>query len=323
MAGGVNLSARSGTASTTSPRRRLLRFAAPAAVLGIATLLFLTAGATVALTPPPASSPPAVLAIHPSPYTIEQGTFTVGVKVSDPSAVTFAYFLFCQLSSPLCYLPVAMKQNSTNWFSGTTNLMSSYHGMTEGVEAGYNITIEYANNTNLTEPSFPNAFPSLNISKEVGGGYMFRMSVGPNLYNVSGTVKDAVTGSAIAGASVTVTPGDNSTITDAAGAFTVSGLTNGTYSLSIAHSGYATTTQTVSISGSDQVQNVPLSSGSGTPPPAKPSNSNSPLASPVVWAGIAVAVVVVALLIVLLRRRGGNPPGPTSPVAAPANEPPS
>lgn len=263
------------------------------------------------------------MAIHPSSYTIEQGTFTVGVEVSDPSAVTFAYFLFCQLSSPLCYLPVSMKQNSTNWFSGTTNLMSTYHGMTVGVQAGYNITVEYANNTNLTEPAFPNAFPSLTISKEVGGGYMFEMSVGPNLYNVSGTVKDAATGFAIAGASVTVTPGNNSTITSATGAYTVGGLTNGTYSLSIAHSGYATTTQPVSISGSDQVQNVPLSTGAGPSSPAKPAAGSGPLSSPVVWAGVAIAVVVVALLVVLMRRRGGTSPGPASPARAPETEPPS
>lgn len=296
------------------PRRRSGVTRASVA-LTVAALVFVVAGSAGAQAPTPGSTTPPVLAVHGSSYTIEQGAFTVGVEVSDPAAVTFAYFLFCQLSSPVCYNPVAMTQNGTNWFSGTTHLMSSYHGMTVGVQAGYNITIQYANNTNLTEPTLPNPFPGLTIAQEVSGQYMFEMTVGPNLYNVTGTVKDATTGSPIAGASVAVAPGNNSTTTDADGVYRLGGLTNGSYSLTISRSGYTSTTQAVTVSGADAVQNVPLSNGTASIGPSKSPAGNGLLSSPVVWAGVAIAVVVVALLgILLLRRRGGTPP-PRSPSA--------
>lgn len=268
-----------------------------------------------------------ILAIRASAYTIEQSNFSVGIEVANPSSVHFAYFTFCQLSSPLCYQPVAMSQNSTNWFSGTTKLMSSYNGMLVGVQAGYNITVEYTNNTNVTAPTLPNSYPSLTVAQEVcaptpcSGAYMFEMSVGPNLYSVSGTVKDAATGAAISGATVTVTPGSNTTTTSSTGSYTLGGLVNGSYTLSISHNGYEASSQAVTINGQSAVQDIPLSNGSGSTGTPSGGGSANPLSGPVLWAVAAVAiVVVVALGAMLLRRRGGGgrgaPPAPATEVPA-------
>lgn len=285
--------------------------AAPRAlwVLGVASLLLGAAGA-VSASPTPRTSVPEVLAVHSSAYTIEQASFTVGIEVANPSAVSFAYFTFCQLSSALCYKPVAMAANGSNWFAGTTNLMSSYSGMVVGVRAGYNITIDFSNNTNVTEPALPNLFPSQTIATEVTGEYMFQMTVGPNLYSVSGVVKNSASGAGVAGATVAVTPGNNSTTTDASGAYTLGGLPNGTYTLSISRSGYTTTTQGVTISGQNAQQNVPISNGTGGTTAPSGHGATSAWSGTDLWIAVGVAViVVVGLLAALLMRRGRGGPG--------------
>lgn len=249
-----------------------------------------------------------VLSVVASPYTTEQSGFTVGMEVSDPSAVQFAYFSFCQLSNPVCYIPaIQLKQNGTDWFSGTTKLMSEYPGMLVGVRAGFNITIDYASG-NVTEPTIPNNFPGVQIGQEVNGAYMFVMSVGPNLYALSGVVKDSVSGVGIAGATVSVSPSDNSTVTAADGSYTLGGLPNGTYTLSISHGGYTTATQGVAINGGNAVQNVPLYNATGPGPTKSSSSGSNLLSNSTVWVAVVVAaVVVIALLAVgLLRRRGGG-----------------
>lgn len=276
--------------------------------------LMLAAIAPAAAAPSPRVGASELVAIHQSAYTIEQANFTVGIELSDAAAVSKAWFTFCQLSQPLCYNPVFMTQNSTHWYSGSTNLMSSYNGMVEGVHAGYNITVQFVNGTNLTAPSVPNTFSALTVAQEVCaptpcvGAYMFEMTVGPNLYSVSGTVKDATTGAALAGATVSVSPGSNSTTTSASGGYTLGGLTNGTYTLSISDGGYRTTTQGVTINGQDAVQNVPLSNGTGTSVPPSQGAPVSAWSGYLPWIALgAVVIVVLAVLGVLfLRRRGGG-----------------
>jgi hypothetical protein len=318
--------------SRRAPRRSafLPPTAAGATLLATGLVLLMTLGSSVAQSPHTASW--SVLAIDQSNYTTEQSNFTVSVEVASPASVTLAYFTFCQLSSPVCYIPVTMTLHGGNWFEGTTNRMESYDGMAVGVRAGYNITIDYANNTNITEPSLPNAFPSLTVATEVGGEYMYEMSVGNQLYGLSGQVSQASTHASIAGATVSLTPGNGTTATTSStGAYSFSGLANGTYTVSVVSAGYPTTNVTVTIAGQNFVKDIPLSTSSTTPQPTPaPSKSNGTFGFLTTTTGLVLLGVVAALLVVgvvwaSLRawKPKGEPPnsgGSTS--TPPANEPP-
>ncbi|HYK93582.1 MAG TPA: carboxypeptidase-like regulatory domain-containing protein [Thermoplasmata archaeon] len=292
--------------------------------------LLLLTGLTVGLTAPsPSASSVSVVKLYQSSYVPEQGNFTVWMQLSDASNVQTTWFTFCQLSSPVCYRPVLMTAQGSGWFAGTTNRMSSYLGMTEGVLAGYNITIILNDNTTQYEPAIPNSFSNLSVAQSVTGEYMYTMTVNPTVYALSGVVSDASTGHPVAGATVTVSPGSNSTTTSATGSYTFPQLLNGSYSLSISALGYVTVVQAVSIAGGSVVKNVPISSAAS---PAGSTPAGGGLSTPYfglslwLWIVLVVALVAVAVVTIRLRRRGreGRPPEPSPPAqgeAGPASEP--
>ncbi|MFI5418819.1 MAG: carboxypeptidase-like regulatory domain-containing protein [Candidatus Lutacidiplasmatales archaeon] len=272
-------------------------------------VIALNTGASSAAAPR-ADSTTGVLAITQSNYTTEQSNFTVSMQVANPSAVQFAYYTFCQLSNARCYLPIVMKLQGTNWFVGTTKTMSAYPGMKEGILGGYNITIEYAGNVNVTEPTLPNHFTNLIVGPSVSGDNYFEMTVRPQVFALSGVVHDAATGQVLSGAKLTLTPSNNTTATtDATGAYSIAGLTNGSYTLSVTDNGYQLSTVTVAIAGQDVVQNVMMSSG-----PAPPHSSGGFLSSPAGMASLGgglllvVVVAVLALMMVRKRKDGARPP---------------
>ncbi len=65
---------------------------------------------------------------------------------------------------------------------------------------------------------------------------------------ISGQVSDAVSGSAVAGASVTTQPATGAVLTDAQGRYTISDVATGSYTVSAAKAGYSTGTVPVSVS---------------------------------------------------------------------------
>jgi Carboxypeptidase regulatory-like domain len=267
------------------------------------------------------ASPASVLAIYQTPGLITpQGAFSVALEVSDATNIQQVYFTFCQLTSSVCYRPVVMAPQSGGWFEGTTSPMTSYPGMSNGVRAGYNITIVFNDNTTFSEPSLPNTFSNLTIATTVTGEYMFEITVHSLVYALSGHVYDSATGRALSGATVNVTPGNVSpAITDAHGAYAFTNLTNGTYAISVSAPGYVASNSTVAIAGQNAVKELSVAPRGGGPPHGSGS-SGGPLgffATPLGIAALA-AVAVVALIgsLVGLRRSrrskvaAGAPPPP-------------
>jgi hypothetical protein len=268
-----------------------------------------------------------VVAIFQSNNTTEQSNLTVSMVVTDPAAFQFVFFQFCQLSSSVCYTPaIVMTLHGADTFVGTTKRMSAYAGMLDGVKAGYNITIEYTNGTNASEPALPNTFPGLTVVTTVANYYDFEMVVVPQTFGLSGVVSNAATHTAIAGASVSLSPGNFSTAhTDSSGAYTFAAVANGSYSLTVSDPGYPDTVTTVKINGQNDVQNVAVSNTTGAntgPPPEKGAGNffTSPSGLAVIG-GAAVAVVVVALAAVLLFRRRKTARDPVDPARADASPP--
>jgi hypothetical protein len=268
-----------------------------------------------------------VLAIDQSTYTTEQSNFTVSLQVANSTGIQFVYFTFCQLSSPLCYLPVAMTPHGGNWYSGTTKPMTQYSGMTVGVRAGYNITIEYSGNVNLTEPAVPNTFTNLTIASSVTGEYMFQMTVMNQVYGLSGLVTDSVTGAGIAGATVSLSGGNISTATTtSAGAYSFAQLPNGSYSLSVSERGYGDQVEYVSIDGQSAVRDVALVNPNESPAGTGSQNhaTSAPFYSSPMGLGLLAAIPVIAIVAVALAvrasRRKGAPP-PTQDLEQPSSVP--
>jgi cytochrome c-type biogenesis protein len=250
-------------------------------------------------------------AIYQSANTTEQENFTVSLEVASTTNISFVYFTFCQLSSPICYAPVAMKTIGGNWYSGTTNPMSTYSGMTVGVLAGYNITVLYDNGSTVTAPTVPNPFTNLTVTQSVSNEYMFEMTVAPTYYGLTGLVADAVTSVGIAGATATVTAVNMTpmtTTTNATGAYAFKDLLNGTYTLSVSAPGYQTTNETVTIADANATQNVPLYAGSGTAPPKGGGGGSSSvlgsLSSPLLIGPTVVLIVALGALVLWSRRKG-------------------
>lgn len=85
----------------------------------------------------------------------------------------------------------------------------------------------------------------------------------PTTGSVAGTVTDSATGAAIAGATVSV--GTATTTTDTAGAYVVSGLAGGTYTLGVSASGYVSASQSASITaGATTTSNAALTKSATT-----------------------------------------------------------
>ena len=297
-------------------RRRVL---AAAALAGLILL---------ALPVPPAHAQPRpaasgeVLAIEQSSYVTEQQNFTVSMQVTDPANISLAYFTFCQLTNSLCYAPVRMTLQNTNWFVGTTKPMSSYRGMVVGIAAGYNITIDHTNNVNTSLPAMPNAFGNLTVATTNVGWYMFQMTVGPQLFGLRGAVHDGATGSAVSGATVTLTAlasatingsgaypaATNETTTNASGGFAFTCLVNGSYTLTVTAAGLPTSNETVQISGNDAVHNVALiTSSSGQPVQGGSAGLFGGLSATLIAVIVVVALAALAGGLLLMKRRRGPP----------------
>ncbi|MCI4351237.1 MAG: carboxypeptidase-like regulatory domain-containing protein [Thermoplasmata archaeon] len=262
----------------------------------------------------PRGSPSVVLAIYQTSHITVHDNFTVSLRVGDTSGITFMYFTFCQLTSSKCYSPVIMSPQGSNWYVGTTKPMTSYSGMIDGVRAGYNITIVYSDNHNVTEPTVPNPFANLTIATSVTGEFMFQMTVSPLVFGLHGIVADSTTGRALVGAHVALTPGTNTTTTDAAGSYSFAGLVNGTYTLSVSFHGYRSTNATVAISGHDATQNVAVANSTV---PIHPGGSKSPWGawgsplpylgvSPLVLLPVLVGILAVGAFAVFRARKGAS-----------------
>jgi len=75
----------------------------------------------------------------------------------------------------------------------------------------------------------------------------------PSTITLSGTVKDSTTGAGLVGAAVVILDGPNanrSTTTDAAGAYTLAGLTSGGFTARASLTGYLAQSQPVTLTGS-------------------------------------------------------------------------
>lgn len=295
-----------------------------AALGGLAVALLVALPGGVARGPASHPATGLVLAVTQTRNVSENDTFTVAVQVANPTLVNFSYFTFCEVTSAKCFPPIAMTSQSGGWFTGSTRPMSSYLGMGAGVSAGYNITIDYKNNTNVTEPRLPNAFANLTVAT-VAGSYYYRMTVRPLTFGLTGLVTDQATGAGVAGARVNLTPGVNWTITDSRGNYVFGDLFNGTYELSAARSGYRSSEVAVTINGGATSQNVAITNLTAPPTPVQHPSSAGPFAileGPVGYAAIGIAVVAIALAAVLVRRRRKAATSPARNAAAAAESPP-
>jgi hypothetical protein len=265
-----------------------------AALVGL--VLLLSVGGTTAQSAPAPWT--GVEAIYQSNNTTEQSGFTVSLELANPSDVSMAYFTFCQLTNSLCYAPVLMTAHGASWFAGTTGPMTSYNGMTVGVRAGYNITIDYANGTNVTEPTVPNSFTNLTIATTVIGEFMFEMTVVNPVFALTGVVSSATTHGGLAGAEVTLSPGSGtSAVTNASGAYSFPGLANGTYSVAVTASGYQSSSTTVTIAGQNTVKDFSLTNGTTLPTPVGTQTAGGGFLGTA--AGISVVAIVVAVVVVV------------------------
>ncbi len=99
--------------------------------------------------------------------------------------------------------------------------------------------------------------------------FKFPECSGVTTYTISGAITTAA-GAGISG--VTVSTGSNSTNTDASGAYTLSGVTNGTYTLTPSRSGFTFSPATRSVTVNDA--NVTGQNFTGTPPANVPPVAN-------------------------------------------------
>lgn len=314
-------------ATASRPPARLARWArrAPALTVAVALVLLLPL-AGLAVGQAPRAYSVQVLAIEQSPNLTAQSTMTISMHVASTASIKFVFFAFCQLTSPVCYAPVVMNAQASNWFVGTTQPMSNYSGMTPGVHAGYNITIQFIDNSTFMEPHLPNAFSNLTIVSSVSGEYMFEVTVRPQVFDLGGVVTDSATGAGISGATVSLVPGGNSTVTGATGAYAFASLFNGTYTVSVTHIGYTSTSASVVVAGQSQVKNFVLTNPNA---PSKTSSSggrsglSALLSGPTLYVIVGISILAVALLTAWATRwRKSEPRTVVAPTPDPAEPPP-
>jgi len=132
--------------------------------------------------------------------------------------------------------------------SATTNASGGYS--IANVSAGtYTVT--------ATASGYNSASQSVQVTAGQTSTANFALSPPPPPGAIAGTVRDAVTGATIAGATVKV--GVASTTTDASGQYVLSDLTEGSYTETVSASGYADVSQSVSVAiGQTTVVNVNL-----------------------------------------------------------------
>lgn len=286
------------------------------AVVGALVALALVVPASAHAAARPGTLAVGVLAVVPSPARVtEHATLTVAIELASSANVKQVYFTFCQITYSECYLPITMSPAPGNWYNGTTLPMANYDRMNVGSQAGFNITVVFTDNSTESEPALPNAFPTLPLAQLAGNGeWVFQMQVAPLVFGLSGVVVDAATGAAVAGAQVDVTPGNVTPVTTgASGAFAFSGLTNGSYTISVTRSGYSNASTSVTIAGSNATKEVALSNSSQPtkPPPnvhTQPALAlfGTPLGIAAVALPVAVALGVAVALARQSRRKGGG-----------------
>jgi hypothetical protein len=104
---------------------------------------------------------------------------------------------------------------------------------------------------------------SQNVTVGPGASVTRNVALTPNPATFTGTVTDAATKQAIAGASLTYSGG--SATTNGQGQFTLTGVTEGVYTLTASAAGYASQSQTVTASpGATTTQNFSLLASPGT-----------------------------------------------------------
>ncbi|HXH27946.1 MAG TPA: protease pro-enzyme activation domain-containing protein [Candidatus Polarisedimenticolia bacterium] len=112
-----------------------------------------------------------------------------------------------------------------------TSYAASFHDVTTGNNGAYSAGPGYDPVTGIGTPDWGGLYSDLQT--------LFTVTVG----DLQGTVTDAVTAAPIAGATVgTSGAGSNTTTTDGSGHYMFAGITTGTYSVTVAASGYATAT---------------------------------------------------------------------------------
>jgi subtilisin family serine protease len=150
---------------------------------------------------------------------------------------------------------------ATNTISGTS--MASPH--VAGVAALYLATNPSATPSQVTTAVLNNATPNKVTSPGTGSPNRLLYSLfGPStpMYSISGTITTS-TGTGISG--VTVSTGSGSATTNSSGAYTLSGLSNGTYTLTPSLSGYtfSPASRSVTVNSADVTGQDFTGSGSG------------------------------------------------------------
>jgi len=119
--------------------------------------------------------------------------------------------------------------------TATTDASGNY-SFSNLAPAGYTVTASLATYT-------PGAGSSKAVTVTAGNTASGNLTLTSTLGSITGHVTDATSHAAINGATVTITSGGSgSATTDASGAYTISGLTAGSYSLSASKSGYVSGT---------------------------------------------------------------------------------
>jgi hypothetical protein len=104
---------------------------------------------------------------------------------------------------------------------------------------------------------------SQTVSVGPGASVTLNLAVQPNPGSITGTVTDGATGQPVSGAGVS--DGGASTSTAASGLYTLAGVTEGSYTLTVTAAGYAAQTATVSVNpGAATTQNISLSPNPGS-----------------------------------------------------------
>ncbi|MGI0052732.1 MAG: carboxypeptidase-like regulatory domain-containing protein [Thermoplasmata archaeon] len=278
------------------------RLRSSAALILVVLLVVLMAGLPAVSATPTSSTEGRsnVLEIYQANNITEQSAFSIHMEVAESSNISLVYFTFCDISADHCFLPIGMTQSSPDWYVGSTLAMSNYNGMPPGAVGGYNISIYYADGSNVSEPLPPasNPFHNLTVAFANSNEYMFEMAVINHSYNMTGVVTDSATHAAIADATVTLNAENTSpTRSTGDGDYSLSGIQNGTYTLSVAASGYRTSEMTVHVRGGNLVQDVSLSNASSPSGGKGPSTSGFGAGFFTTPTGLG-SLAIVALLVV-------------------------
>ena len=267
------------------------------------------AGATVALT---AQSDLATNASGDFSFLVSNGTYLL--NVSAPGYWPSSRIVVVNGSPDLEPVGLAPRGAGPNYaisgFVRTLSNQSPISGASVGVENGPSTTtaatgafhLEETNGTYTVTASAP-GYVSEQASVSVEGGPAgldFNLSrPSAASFRILGTVRAAVTGDPLSGATVALSPGSPDR-TNATGGYELD-VGNGTYTLDAAATGYRSNGVGLSLRALWVYHNSPRGGAAATPPAMAPPAGTSPL----VWVGlgVATAVAIVAVAVRLRRRR--------------------